>query len=104
LQGVPVAEANPAHTPCRFEREDGAVVEIKGNEQIEYDGQSHTAATLFEILKEGCCGLFCSRYGSCFEGVWCRCPVRRARASPARQAQMRLMACDKTVPRRTAPV
>ena len=31
-------------TRYRFELEDGSVVEFKGNEQVEYDGEIHTAA------------------------------------------------------------
>ena len=38
--------------------EDGSVVEVKGNEQIEYDGELHTAANLFDALKEGYYGKF----------------------------------------------
>ena len=38
--------------------EDGSVVEVKGNEQIEYDGEVHTAANLFDALKEGYYGKF----------------------------------------------
>jgi ribonucleoside-diphosphate reductase alpha chain len=34
------------------------VVEVKGNEQIEYDGEMHTAANLFDALKEGYYGKF----------------------------------------------
>ena len=30
----------------------GEVVEVKGNEEIEYDGEIHTAANLFDALKE----------------------------------------------------
>jgi FAD/FMN-containing dehydrogenase len=32
---------------------DGSVVEAKGDEEIEYDGELHTAANLFDALKEG---------------------------------------------------
>jgi ribonucleoside-diphosphate reductase alpha chain len=58
FQGVLVKEADLANTTYRFELEDGAVVEVKGNEQIEYDGQLHTAANLFDALKEGYYGKF----------------------------------------------
>ena len=37
---------------------DGTVVEAKGNEEIEYDGELHTAANLFDALKEGYYGKF----------------------------------------------
>ena len=42
----------------RIELEDGSVVEVKGNEEIEYDGETHTAANLFDALKEGYYGKF----------------------------------------------
>ena len=38
--------------------EDGTVVEVKGNEEIDYDGEVHTAANLFDALKEGYYGKF----------------------------------------------
>ncbi len=53
FQGVLVKEKDLEATTYRFELEDGSVVEVKGNEQIEYDGQVHTAANLFDALKEG---------------------------------------------------
>src|SRR5690606_2269970 len=58
FQGVLVKEADLANTLYRFELEDGSVVEVKGNEQIEYDGELHTAANLFDALKEGYYGKF----------------------------------------------
>lgn len=58
FQGVLVKEADLENTTYRFELEDGAVVEVKGNEQIEYDGEMHTAANLFDALKEGYYGKF----------------------------------------------
>ncbi|MGJ4731045.1 adenosylcobalamin-dependent ribonucleoside-diphosphate reductase [Luteimonas sp. SDU101] len=58
FQGVLVKEADLANTTYRFELEDGSVVEVKGNEQIEYDGETHTAANLFDALKEGYYGKF----------------------------------------------
>ena len=38
--------------------DDGEIVEVKGNEEIEYDGETHTAANLFDALKEGYYGKF----------------------------------------------
>ena len=38
--------------------DDGSLVEVKGNEQVEYDGELHTAANLFDALKEGYYGKF----------------------------------------------
>ncbi|MGX5671329.1 adenosylcobalamin-dependent ribonucleoside-diphosphate reductase [Thermomonas fusca] len=58
FQGVLVKEADLENTTYRFELEDGQVVEVKGNEQIEYDGEIHTAANLFDALKEGYYGKF----------------------------------------------
>jgi len=58
FQGVLVKDADLANTTYRFELEDGSVVEVRGNEQIEYDGETHTAANLFDALKEGYYGKF----------------------------------------------
>jgi ribonucleoside-diphosphate reductase alpha chain len=58
FQGVLVKEADLENTLYRFELEDGTVIEAKGNEQIEYDGETHTAANLFDALKEGYYGKF----------------------------------------------
>ena len=58
FQGVLVKEADLENTTYRFELEDGQTVEVKGNEQIEYDGEMHTAANLFDALKEGYYGKF----------------------------------------------
>jgi ribonucleoside-diphosphate reductase alpha chain len=58
FQGVLVKEKDLENTAYRFELEDGSVVEVKGNEQIEYDGEMHTAANLFDALKEGYYGKF----------------------------------------------
>ena len=38
--------------------EDGTTVELKGNEEVEYDGEMHTAANLYEAMKEGYYGKF----------------------------------------------
>lgn len=58
FQGVLVKESDLESTVYRFELEDGSVVEVKGNEEIEYDGELHTAANLFDALKEGYYGKF----------------------------------------------
>jgi ribonucleoside-diphosphate reductase alpha chain len=52
FQGVLVKEQDLENTTYRFVLEDGEVVEVKGNEEIEYDGEIHTAANLFDALKE----------------------------------------------------
>src|SRR3546814_1775386 len=48
FQAVLVEEADLANTTYRFELDDGSVVEVPGNEQIESDGQMHTSANLFD--------------------------------------------------------
>ena len=58
FQGVLVKEDDLANTTYKFTLEDGSVVEAKGNEEIEYDGEMHTAANLFDALKEGYYGKF----------------------------------------------
>jgi ribonucleoside-diphosphate reductase alpha chain len=58
FQGVLVKEQDLENTLYRFELEDGTVIEAKGNEEIEYDGETHTAANLFDALKEGYYGKF----------------------------------------------
>jgi ribonucleoside-diphosphate reductase alpha chain len=58
FQGVLVKETDLENTTYRFELEDGTVVEAKGNEEIEYDGELHSAANLFDALKEGYYGKF----------------------------------------------
>lgn len=58
FQGVLVKEADLENTVYRFELEDGSFLELKGNEEVEYDGEMHTAANLFDALKEGYYGKF----------------------------------------------
>ena len=58
FQGVLVKETDLENTLYRFELEDGSFIEVKGNEEIEYDGEMHTAANLFDALKEGYYGKF----------------------------------------------
>ncbi len=58
FQGVLVKELDLANTTYRFVLDDGEVIEVKGNEDIEYDGELHTAANLFDALKEGYYGKF----------------------------------------------
>lgn len=53
FQGVLVKEQDLADTTYRFVLEDGTEVFAKGNEEIEYDGAKHSAANLFDALKEG---------------------------------------------------
>ncbi|KPK38226.1 MAG: NrdJa, partial [Gammaproteobacteria bacterium SG8_47] len=58
FQGVLVKEKDLVNTTYRFELQDGTVIDAKGNDEIEYDGEMHTAANLFDALKEGYYGKF----------------------------------------------
>jgi ribonucleoside-diphosphate reductase alpha chain len=58
FQGVLVKEKDLASTTYQFTLQDGSVVQLKGNEEIEYDGETHTAANLYDALKEGYYGKF----------------------------------------------
>jgi ribonucleoside-diphosphate reductase alpha chain len=53
FQGVLVKEKDLKSTTSRFTLADGSVVEAKGDDEVEYDGERHTAANLFDALKEG---------------------------------------------------
>ena len=52
-QGVLVKEEDLASVEYEFTLEDGSTITAKGNEEIEYDGEVHTAANLHDALKEG---------------------------------------------------
>jgi ribonucleoside-diphosphate reductase alpha chain len=58
FQGVLVKDKDLESTTYRFQLENGEVVEVKGNEEIEYDGEKHSAANLYDALKEGYYGRF----------------------------------------------
>jgi ribonucleoside-diphosphate reductase alpha chain len=58
FQGVLVKEKDLENTVYRFQLEDGRTVEAKGNDEIEYDGETHTAANLYDALKEGYYGRY----------------------------------------------
>jgi ribonucleoside-diphosphate reductase alpha chain len=58
FQGVLVKEADLKNTTYVFTLEDGKEIEVKGDEEIEYDGEKHTAANLFDAMKEGYYGKF----------------------------------------------
>lgn len=58
FQGVLVTEKDLESTTYKFTLEDGTEVEAKGNEEIEYDGEIHSAANLYDALKEGYYGKF----------------------------------------------
>lgn len=58
FQGVLVKESDLENTTYEFTLDDGTKVKVKGNEEIEYDGEIHSAANLFDALKEGTYGKF----------------------------------------------
>ena len=58
FQGVLVTEKDLEDTTYQFTLDDGATIEVKGNEEIEYDGETHSAANLYDALKEGYYGKF----------------------------------------------
>jgi len=58
FQGVLVKEEDLKNTTYVFTLDDGTEVSLKGDEQVEYDGEMHTAANLFDALKEGYYGKF----------------------------------------------
>jgi ribonucleoside-diphosphate reductase alpha chain len=58
FQGVLVRDKDLEKTTYQFVLEDGEVIEARGNEEIEYDGETHTAANLYDALKEGYYGRF----------------------------------------------
>jgi ribonucleoside-diphosphate reductase alpha chain len=58
FQGVLVKEEDLKNTTYVFTLEDGTEVSVKGDEEIEYDGEKHSAANLYDALKEGYYGKF----------------------------------------------
>lgn len=58
FQGVLVKERDLKNTTYTFTLEDGSELDVRGDEEIEYDGELHTAANLFDALKEGYYGKF----------------------------------------------
>jgi len=58
FQGVLVKEDDLKNTTYVFTLEDGSEISVKGDEEIEYDGEKHTAANLYDALKEGYYGKF----------------------------------------------
>jgi ribonucleoside-diphosphate reductase alpha chain len=58
FQGVLVKEEDLKNTTYVFTLEDGTEVSVKGDEEIEYVGEMHSAANLFDALKEGYYGKF----------------------------------------------
>ena len=58
FQGVLVKEQDLQNTKYTFVLDDATEVTLRGDEEIEYDGELHTAANLFDALKEGYYGKF----------------------------------------------
>ncbi len=58
FQGVLVKEKDLQNTEYTFILDDNSEVTLKGDQEIEYDGETHTAANLFDALKEGYYGKF----------------------------------------------
>jgi ribonucleoside-diphosphate reductase alpha chain len=58
FQGVLVKEDDLKNTTYVFTLEDGSEIEAKGDEEIEYDGELHSAANLYDAMKEGYYGKF----------------------------------------------
>ena len=58
FQGVLVKEEDLKNTTYVFTLDDGTEVAVKGDEIVEYDGEKHTAANLYDALKEGYYGKF----------------------------------------------
>mgnify|MGYP003675075041 CR=1 FL=1 len=58
FQGVLVKEEDLKNTTYRFTLNDDSIIELRGNDEIEYDGETHTAANLYDALKEGYYGKF----------------------------------------------
>ncbi|WP_148252121.1 adenosylcobalamin-dependent ribonucleoside-diphosphate reductase [Aidingimonas lacisalsi] len=56
FQGVLVRETDLQNTTYVFELENGETLELKGDEKVIYDGEEHTAANLYDALKEGTYG------------------------------------------------
>ena len=56
--GVLVKKEELAKQKYKFTLEDGTTVELNGDEDVEYDGQTHNVTNLHEALKEGQYGKF----------------------------------------------
>jgi ribonucleoside-diphosphate reductase alpha chain len=58
FQGVLVKEQDLKNTIYKFTLDDGTVVEARGDEEIEYDGELHTAANLHDAIRDGYYGRY----------------------------------------------
>jgi ribonucleoside-diphosphate reductase alpha chain len=53
FSGVLVKNEDLKNTTYRFTLEDGTTVELQGSDLVEYDGETHSAANLYDALKDG---------------------------------------------------
>ncbi|MBI4005166.1 MAG: adenosylcobalamin-dependent ribonucleoside-diphosphate reductase [Gammaproteobacteria bacterium] len=58
FQGVLVKEQDLEDTVYQFTLDNGEIVRVKGNDIIEYDGEKHTAANLYDALQDGYYGKY----------------------------------------------
>jgi ribonucleoside-diphosphate reductase alpha chain len=58
FQGVLVKERDLQNTKYTFVLDDGTEVTLQGDQEVDYDGETHSAANLFDALKEGYYGKF----------------------------------------------
>ncbi|MBF0623107.1 MAG: adenosylcobalamin-dependent ribonucleoside-diphosphate reductase [Magnetococcales bacterium] len=58
FQGVLVKDSDLKATTYRFTLDNGETVDVAGDETITYDGEEHSAANLFDALKEGYYGRY----------------------------------------------
>lgn len=58
FQGVLVKEEDLQKTEYKFKLDDGSEIVARGNDLIFYEGEEHTAANLFDAIKEGYYGKF----------------------------------------------
>ncbi len=58
FQGVLVKDQDLKKTFYSFTLDNGETVRLRGDEEVEYDGEVHTAANLYDALKEGYYGKF----------------------------------------------
>jgi len=56
FSGVLVRKEDLARTQYTFVLEDGSEITVSGDETVEYDGEEHNAANLFDAFKEGMYG------------------------------------------------
>jgi len=58
FQGVLVTQQDLKNTMYTFTLDSGQAITARGDEIIEYDGELHTAANLYDALKEGYYGKY----------------------------------------------